>query len=211
MELEARGDQGGTAIIGEGAAHRTAVSPDDLSLRIRPSFELSFDGAHPADVLLAFLLGVAIRLVDRRGRLAEGGAVVRSILYLLARLLSQVDQRIKLTVYALAACRAFDRALYTRLCSRLELTPSRADFEVLRSLSFMRRLGMRSESDRQPGGEEPTSRYAVHPLIRRLLHEEQEPITREAHEVLERFVERTRSLAPAGTLFSFEGASPRAP
>jgi hypothetical protein len=71
MEFEARGAQGGAPIIREGTAPRPALSPDDLGLGIWPSFELSFDGTHPADVLLEFLLGVTVRLIDRLGGFPE--------------------------------------------------------------------------------------------------------------------------------------------
>ena len=58
-------------IIREGTAPRPAISPDDLGLGRRPSFELSFDGTPSADVLLEFLLGVTVRLLDGLGGFPE--------------------------------------------------------------------------------------------------------------------------------------------
>lgn len=110
---------------------------------------------------------------------------------LLNRVLDRVDQRLKLTVYALAASRSFDRELYTAVGRELDLGPSRVDFELLAGLSFVRLV-----QDRRalPAPGERGRRFAIHELVRRMLRENGEPITLEAHQALERHF---RSLTPA--------------
>jgi hypothetical protein len=71
MELEARGDEGWGPIISERTAHRTAIAAHDLGFRVRARFQLAFNGAHPADPLFQFLLGVAVGLIDGLGSFAD--------------------------------------------------------------------------------------------------------------------------------------------
>jgi transposase len=71
VEPEAGRAQGRVAIIGQGAAHGQAVSAGGLGRGIGAGFELPFERPHAADLLFEFLLGMAIRFVDRLGGFAE--------------------------------------------------------------------------------------------------------------------------------------------
>jgi tetratricopeptide (TPR) repeat protein len=104
----------------------------------------------------------------------------RELLFSLTR---RVDQRLKLSVYAIAAARSFDRKLYMRIGTELDLAPSRAEFELLTSLSFVR---PGDDGPVFPGASPEERRFRIHDLIRRMLEEGAEPVTREAHEALER-------------------------
>jgi hypothetical protein len=71
VECEPRGFQGWAAIIREGTPHGRTVAPHHCSFRIMPSFEAPFNGAYPADTLCAFLLGMAVGVLNRLRCLAE--------------------------------------------------------------------------------------------------------------------------------------------
>ena len=64
MAFEARGFPRRPAIVRESTAHGRTVTPDDGGCRVVPPFETPFDGAHPTDPLLEFLLRMPVRLVE---------------------------------------------------------------------------------------------------------------------------------------------------
>ena len=56
MEFKAQGFQGRPAIVREGTTHARTVASDDFGFRVVPSCQASFNGAHPTNTLLEFLL-----------------------------------------------------------------------------------------------------------------------------------------------------------
>jgi hypothetical protein len=61
----------GTTVIRERRAHRQAIAPHRLGLRIGPALQCPFDGTRAPHMLFHLRLGVAVCLVDRLGRLAQ--------------------------------------------------------------------------------------------------------------------------------------------
>ncbi len=59
------------ALVAEGTTHGQAIAAHHLRLRVVPAFHPLLDRPHAPDVLLEFLLGVAIRLIERACRLAQ--------------------------------------------------------------------------------------------------------------------------------------------
>src|SRR5438067_7501850 len=66
-----RGRQWRATVVGQRAAHSGAGATDHRRLRVVTALDLPLDGSDPTDPLLQLLLGVAIRLQDRLGRLAQ--------------------------------------------------------------------------------------------------------------------------------------------
>ncbi len=100
---------------------------------------------------------------------------------LVDRFLNWVDNEVEQAVRALAACRGFDLELYLKLGQALNYQATDQGFQLLTGLSFIRRAN-------PPGG----TLYRIHDLMRRLLHESDDAVTRRAHPVLE---EHYRSIA----------------
>lgn len=71
MELEPRGAERRTPVIGHRSTDREAVAADRHRFVILPPFEGALDGPDAAHFLLQAHLGVAVRLEDRLGRLAQ--------------------------------------------------------------------------------------------------------------------------------------------
>ena len=101
---------------------------------------------------------------------------------LIDHLMRYVRPRQADAVYALSACRSFDRNLYMELGKTLDLGPARADFGMLAAFSFVETI----EADEERANGQP--RYRLHGLLRRLLSErggEIRELVREAHTFLE--------------------------
>ena len=90
------------------------------------------------------------------------------------RLLRYVDEDIRDAVHALSACRAFDRDLYLKLGESLRFSATSASFRILTRFSFVWRDVQGRENW-----------YRIHDLIHRLDYQEDNPISRKAHQVLE--------------------------
>ena len=71
MEFEPRRAERRAPVVGHRGTDGEAVAPDRRRFVIRPPFEGALEGPHPAHLLLEAHLGVAIRLEDRLGRLAQ--------------------------------------------------------------------------------------------------------------------------------------------
>jgi hypothetical protein len=71
VQAQAAGAQRWPAVVGQRPAHRQAIAADGGRFRVVARFECPLQGAHAARMLLELLLGVAIRLEDRLGRLAQ--------------------------------------------------------------------------------------------------------------------------------------------
>ncbi len=71
VQGEPRGAEWSAAVIGERRAYRQAIPSHRFGLRIAPALQRPLDGAHAPHVLFQLCLGVAVRLVDRLGRLAQ--------------------------------------------------------------------------------------------------------------------------------------------
>jgi tetratricopeptide (TPR) repeat protein len=104
---------------------------------------------------------------------------------LLERLLRYVDRYIADGVYALSACRSFDFELYRYLGEKLHFNATRTDFDILKGFSFV-----------QQDGNNP-NRYRLHALLCRLHDETANPLTREAHTVLEAYYREQNNLPEA--------------
>lgn len=89
-------------------------------------------------------------------------------------------------VSVLSACRAFNEDLYFHLGESLKCNPSHAVFDSLLSFSFV------WQAEQQGEGW-----YRLHPLIRRLNHEQKRERTQAAHQVLERYYRERGNLAEA--------------
>jgi len=59
------------ALVTQGAAHGQTIAAHRVRLRIVPAFQALLDRPHAPDLLLEFLLGVAIRLIERARRLTQ--------------------------------------------------------------------------------------------------------------------------------------------
>jgi hypothetical protein len=105
---------------------------------------------------------------------------------LINRLLRYVDEDVRDAVHALSACRGFDRDLYLKLSESLRFYATSASFRILTRFSFV-------WSDVQ--GRE--NWYRIHDLIRRLDYQEDNPITRNAHQVLEQYYRQRGDVAEA--------------
>jgi len=128
----------------------------------------SFDG----DSVHPLLLGLCADLV-RMGILGE-------------RLLKYTDRVLEDAVSVLSACRAFNEDLYFHLGESLKCNPSHAAFDSLLSFSFV------WQAEQQGEGW-----YRLHPLIRRLNHEQRRERTQAAHQVLERYYRERGNQAEA--------------
>ncbi|NER29583.1 MAG: tetratricopeptide repeat protein [Symploca sp. SIO1C4] len=105
---------------------------------------------------------------------------------LIERLLRYVGRDIEYAVHALSACRAFDYELYRQLGTVLEFDVSKPDFEILTEFSFV-------WNDQRQGG----NWYRIHDLLRRLDDEINNPKTRQAHAMLEKYYRGRRDIAEA--------------
>jgi len=102
------------------------------------------------------------------------------------RLLKYTDRVLEDAVSVLSACRAFNEDLYFHLGESLKCNPSHAAFDSLLSFSFV------WQAEQQGEGW-----YRLHPLIRRLNHEQKRERTQAAHQVLERYYRERGNLAEA--------------
>lgn len=102
------------------------------------------------------------------------------------RLLKYTDRVLEDAVSVLSACRAFNEDLYFHLGESLKCNPSHAVFDSLLSFSFV------WQAEQQGEGW-----YRLHPLIRRLNHEQKRERTQAAHQVLERYYRERGNLAEA--------------
>src|SRR3954471_20191125 len=71
LERQARGGERRASVVGNRAAHRGTVAPNDLSLSRIGALHGSLDPADPAYLFLEFLFGMPVRFEDRVSRLAE--------------------------------------------------------------------------------------------------------------------------------------------
>ena len=71
LERQARGGERRASVVGDRAAHRGTVAPNDLSLGRIAALHGSLDRADPAHLLLEFLLGMPVSLEDGQSRLAQ--------------------------------------------------------------------------------------------------------------------------------------------
>jgi tetratricopeptide (TPR) repeat protein len=94
---------------------------------------------------------------------------------LIGRLLRYVDKDVENAAKALSACRAFNRDIFFTLGEALHLHATEAAFEVLTAFKFV--------WPARRAGEEAW--YTIHDLLRRLLRERDEEMTRRADAVLE--------------------------
>lgn len=102
------------------------------------------------------------------------------------RLLKYTDRVLEDAVSVLSACRAFNEDLYFHLGESLKCNPSHAAFDSLLSFSFV------WQAEQQGEGW-----YRLHPLIRRLNHEQRRERTQAAHQVLERYYRERGNQAEA--------------
>jgi tetratricopeptide (TPR) repeat protein len=93
---------------------------------------------------------------------------------LVERLLKYVSNGVRDGVYALSACRAFDKDLYRRLGQALNFASYDADFELITRFSFVKQLP-----------EPRQDWYRLHGLLRRLTAEDGNKRVIEAHRFLE--------------------------
>jgi tetratricopeptide (TPR) repeat protein len=144
------------------------------------------DQVHPhylglcADVVLAASRqGLTLTPEDFRGapQVADKGRE------LLDRLLSYVGADVRNAVHALSACRAFDREIYSELGDKLGFQATKAGFTILTQFSFVWRAERRGEDW-----------YRIHDLVRRLLDEAGDTMTREAHQAMKRYYRRRAEL-----------------
>jgi tetratricopeptide (TPR) repeat protein len=101
-------------------------------------------------------------------------------------LLHYVDREVLWAVHSLSACRAFDKDLYIKLGTGCYFEATSAKFEILTSFSFVWNESQRGEKW-----------YRIHDLLRRLDAERDNPITREAHKVLEQHYRELGNAAEA--------------
>ena len=155
----------------------------------------SFDG----DSVHPLLLGLCADLVrmapekkeaftaaDFQSVSETGEGFNRKLGILVERLLKYTDRVLEDAVYVLSACRAFNEDLYFHLGESLKCNPSHAAFDSLLSFSFV------WQAEQQGEGW-----YRLHPLIRRLNHEQKRERTQAAHQVLERYYRERGNLAEA--------------
>lgn len=102
------------------------------------------------------------------------------------RLLKYTDRVLEDAVSVLSACRAFNEDLYFHLGESLKCNPSHAAFDSLLSFSFV------WQAEQQGEGW-----YRLHPLIRRLNHDQRRERTQSAHQVLERYYRERGNQAEA--------------
>ena len=102
------------------------------------------------------------------------------------RLLKYTDRVLEDAVSVLSACRAFNEDLYFHLGESLKCNPSHAAFDSLLSFSFV------WQAEQQGEGW-----YRLHPLIRRLNHEQRRERMQAAHQVLERYYRERGNQAEA--------------
>jgi len=72
VELQTGSCQRRSAIVGARTADGAAVPSYDLGLGIGASLHSPCQGAHATDVFFEDLLGMAVRLIDRRGGFVQG-------------------------------------------------------------------------------------------------------------------------------------------
>ena len=155
----------------------------------------SFDG----DSVHPLLLGLCADLVrmapekkeaftaaDFQSVSETGEGFNRKLGILVERLLKYTDRVLEDAVYVLSACRAFNEDLYFHLGESLKCNPSHAAFDSLLSFSFV------WQAEQQGEGW-----YRLHPLIRRLNHEQRRERTQAAHQVLERYYRERGNQAEA--------------
>jgi hypothetical protein len=99
----------------------------------------------------------------------KGAAIV-------GKLLHYADEQTEYAVLALSACRAFDKEIYFKLGEKLHFGATEPGLNSLIRFSFVSHL-------EQYG----SARYRIHDLIRRLVRERGELVTRRADEVLEAY------------------------
>jgi tetratricopeptide (TPR) repeat protein len=113
---------------------------------------------------------------------------------LIRKLLSYANPEVAAAVRALSACRAFDREIYLHLASVLKFHASGPSFDVLTQFSFVWRSGRHER-----GG------YRIHDLLRRLLYERNDELTRQADQSLQAYfrqlVEQGDELAIADAIY----------
>ena len=104
---------------------------------------------------------------------------------LIHRLLRYVDVEVEYAVRALCACRAFDAEIYRKLGQALNFQVTEPTFRsVLTQFSFVWQAQQRGQGW-----------YRIHDLMRRLLQERGDEVTRRAHQALE---EHYRACVEAG-------------
>jgi hypothetical protein len=101
---------------------------------------------------------------------------------LISRLLQYVNQEVEYAIYALSACRHFDRELYFKLGDELRFGATDASFRILTRFSFV--------WPHEHG-------YRIHDLLRRLYHEHSNDTTGEAHVFLEEYYRNNGNLPEA--------------
>ena len=90
------------------------------------------------------------------------------------RLLRYVDENAKYAIWALSACRAFNREIYFELGQALRLRSTEADFSTLIRFSFVWHAGRYGQGW-----------YRIHDLLRRLLRERGDEEVSKADRILE--------------------------
>jgi hypothetical protein len=108
-------------------------------------------------VLQAYTQGTVLTAED----FAALPEVENKAMVLVERLLKYVNQNIKFAVHGLSACRAFDFAVYDLLGEQLKFSPTRPDFDLLTTFSFVWRTERQGQSW-----------YKIHDLIRRINDEQ---------------------------------------
>ena len=166
-----------------------AIGIADAKLR-RKLLAHASDGAGVHPLYLGLCADIVREAESRRVRVAVADltmleGIANRRLVLIERLLRWVDDEIEDAVYALSACRAFDRRTFFVLGDRLRFLATGATFDRLLQFSFVWRIA---------GEGEP--RYRIHDLLRRLLLERNSELVRRAHQVL---AEHYGALAAGGS------------
>jgi hypothetical protein len=91
----------------------------------------------------------------------------------ISRLLQYVEKEVEYAIYALSACRRFNRELYFKLGDALHFNPTGASFEIITQFSFVWRHKYGSRR--------------IHDLLRRFYHRYGNDSTRDAHVFLEKY------------------------
>jgi tetratricopeptide (TPR) repeat protein len=157
--------------------HKAGIADAALQRKL-----LAFAAVAPGEIH-PFYLGLCVdvaQTAERKGEPLDRGefehvpAVELRTQELIERLLRYADDDAMLAVHALSACRGFDSRIYFALADTLRFTATNAAFEALIRFSFVWR---------SPAGGSRS--FRIHDLLRRLFYEGKDPVTLQAHHILE--------------------------
>jgi hypothetical protein len=168
--------------------HRVGIEDPDLCESLIAYASFDDDLVHP--LLLGLCADIVTSAQEQGGILTSTEFQPSSQIYqksqidqkleiLVERLLKYVDEDLEDAVYALSACRAFNKDLYFELGQSLPFDPTHVAFNTLIRFSFV-------WSAEKPG----QNWYRLHPLVRRLNLKQQREITQDAHQFLQKYYQK---------------------